>query len=438
MNSSFVVNKRARAILTIVIVMLVALLAALVVVFYNVLQPAGLPDSASKAPTGLVWVRSMYGFGPSADEQLKAPTSVAVAPNGDIYAADPSRSRVMVFRSDGTFKRLLHTGAGGTGPGQFVRPESLDVDDEGYVFIADSWAKKVVVMNAAGEFVREFAVDQQARGVCVDADKVYVLDIGHVIVFDKQGNRIGAFGVRGAKPGQLDAYQGIVARDGKVFVADAFNKRLQRFTQTGELDWAVPGGIAERSVVAGKKAGSDESSSAAVPDHRWDLPQDLVFDGRGRLVVIDAFRFEIAVVDPDTGKAIAQYGEFGALDGQLFYPSSIDYDPVRDWFVVADTQNNRVQIVTIPNSGRPGAAMVWRATASPFRYLAVPVALLVLALALTVWSLKRYRARMSASAATAGMPDGATVDREGFWSEEDEASEPAAEKIVADDTGEVA
>lgn len=388
--------QRTRVSLIIAIALLVALLGGLLYLFYNLLQPAGGPDASAEKASDMVWVRSMYGFGPHQDEQLQAPASVAIAPNGDVYATDPVRSRVMIFRPDGTFKRLLHTGSGGTGEGQFVRPESLDIDQDGNVYIADSFSRKVIVFDRDGQYLREWPVDLQARGIVASEGKVYVLDVGHVIVFDTEGNRLGAFGQRGPKPGQIDAYQGIAARDGFIYLADSFNKRLESFDESGSLKWVVPGGTASRSGPASRTAtGKDESASDKVPEHRWDLPQDLVFDGNGRLIVVDAFQFELAVVDPKTGKVEAKYGEFGRNDGEFYYPTSIAYDPRRDWFAVADTQNNRIQIVRIPDSGNPASAAVWRAVSSPYRYLIIPAALLafgvIAAIALAGWLSRRKR-----------------------------------------------
>ncbi|TLM97895.1 MAG: hypothetical protein FDZ75_03570 [Actinobacteria bacterium] len=384
-------SSRARTVLIVAIALLLALLIGLVIVFYNLLKPAGLPETAGGGEDALTWVRSMYGFGPAADEQLFAPISVAIAPNGDVWAADQTRARIMVFRSDGTFKRLIHTGGGGTAKGQFQRPESLAFDADGNAWIADTQAGKIIALTQDGRFIRELPAEAQARGVAVDGDKVYMLDLGKVIVFDRNtGKKITSWGVRGAAPGQIDAYQGIVAKDGIVYVADSFNKRLQAFQDDGKLLWVVPEGSATREGPGSRKGtGSDSSASEAVPDHRWDLPQDLVFDARGRLVVIDAFQFELAAVDPKTGKVQAKYGDFGTADGQFFYPTSIAYDPARDWFAVADTQNNRIQIVRIPNSGGGAGSGVWRALSSPYRYLAIPLGLLLIAIALAVWAVWR-------------------------------------------------
>lgn len=388
-DTSSVPSMRPRIFLGIAVVLLLVLLAVLVGMFYNLIKPTGLPGG-TQGIDGMVWVRSMYGFGPTQDEQLRQPSSVAIAPNGDVYATDPMRARIMIFRADGTFRRLLHTGAGGTEEGQFIRPESIDIDESGDVYIADSWAGKIIVFDAEGSYSREWPVETQARGVHVSDGKVYVLDVGKVLVFDTQGEELGSFGTRGPAPGQIDAYQGVVQNNGVIYVAESFNKRLQAFDESGTVLWTVPDGTAARP---GPRASATRTPSAsasdAVPDHRWDLPQDVTVDARNRLVVVDAFQFEIAVVDPKTGKVQARYGEYGREEGQFFYPTSIDYDPVRDWFAVADTNNGRIQIVRIPDSANPGAATAWRAASSPFRYLAVPGLLLFVALGLGAWSARK-------------------------------------------------
>ncbi len=387
---------RPRVLLTIAIVLLLAILLALVVVFYNLIKPTGLPGG-TQGIDGMVWVRSMYGFGPTEDEQLRQPSSVAIAPNGDIYATDPMRARVMIFRSDGTFRRLLHTAGGGTEKGMFIRPEAIDIDDAGDVYIADSWAGKIIVFDSQGRYSREWPVEGQARGVGIADGRVYVLDIGRVLIYSREGEKLAAFGARGNMPGQIDAYQGITARKGVIYVADSLNKRLQAFDESGSVLWTVPGGPASRSGPRPSEAPTDSSSaSEAVPDHRWDLPQDLVFDGHNRLVVADAFQFELTVVDPRSGKAQARFGEYGREEGQFYYPTSIAYDPVRDWFAVADTNNNRIQIVRIPDSANPSAAVGWRAISSPFRYLAIPALLLLAAIILGLWSSRRLWGRRSA------------------------------------------
>lgn len=372
---------RTRWVLMLVVIMLVTLLAVLVALFASLLRPVGLPSGAPAAkPDAMEWVRSLYGYGPSAAEQVLSPSSVAIGPNGDIYVTDPTRSRVLLFSVDGTPKGELKSETPGIEMGSFVRPEALDVAENGDIFIADSQAKKVIVFNRDKEFVREYPVDQMARGVYTADNKVYVLDVGKVIVFDIGGKRLSAFGSRGKLPGQIDAYQGIAAKNGTIYIADSYNKRLQAFDESGSLLWARP---------------EAATSTAQGGDAGWDLPQDLTFNGKGELVVVDAFSFNLTVVNPKTGARGKSYGEFGRAEAQFYYPTSVAYDERRDWFVVADTQNNRVQVVRLPRSAaEPLEASVWRLLSSPYRYLGPPACVLLLAVAFAAWSawsmLRRY------------------------------------------------
>lgn len=394
--------KRPRLILLIAIILLIILLLGLVGAFFLLVRPQGSSEQAEAGPTEFSWIRSLYGYGPSIEEQLRAPSSVAIAPGGDVYVTDQIRGRILIFRPDGTFRRLLRTGEGGTGKGQFIRPEAIDIDENGDLYIADGWAKKIIVFSDAGEFVREWPVDVQARGVYTDDGKVYVLDLGKVLVFDRSGKKLQSWGSRGPNPGQIDAYQGIAAKDGIVYIADSFNKRIQAFKESGELLWCVPGGVAGRGGPASRAVtGTSESASKDVPNHRWDLPQDLTFDGEGNLVVADAFQFQLVVVDPKTGKAKGQYGEYGTSDGEFNHPTSVDYDARRHWFAVADTLNNRAQIVELPEAGGFSMASVWRVLSSPFRYLIIPLLLLILA-AIAAVIFGRVIARRASVSATAG------------------------------------
>lgn len=369
---------RARAILGMVIGMLLLLLAFLVLVFFRLLNPIGDEQRSSRQSDGLLWVRSIYGFGPSPSEQLESPSSVAIGPDGLIYATDPIRARIMVFRPDGTFVRLIRTASTTAGSGNLARPESIAVGDDGLVYVADSWLTKVIVFDHRGRFVREWPVDRQARGLAVGRDSVYVLDVGEVIIFDRTGHRRLAFGTRGNGEGQLDAYQGITARDGRIYVADSYNRRIQVFDERGKLLLAVPSGTVSPAGASLEATSSDASSSTAVPSHAWSLPQDLVFDRAGRLIVVDAFNFELAAVDPSTLKVTASYGSYGRVDGQFYYPTSVAYDHKRDWFAVADTQNDRIEIVRLPGSGASALSGAWRLVSSPYRYLVIPLLLLAL------------------------------------------------------------
>ncbi|MDA3936093.1 MAG: NHL repeat-containing protein [Actinomycetota bacterium] len=317
------------------------------------------------------WQRSIYGYGPSEEEQLLMPTSVAISPEGDIYVTDPIRSRVLVFDSAGDFIRAVDSLADDGSTALFVRPEAIDVDaDNGDLYIADSRTSRIVVFSDRGEYVRDWTVPGQARGLKVTDEQVLVLGLGRVTTYDKLGNELSGFGTRGSRPGQIDAYLGIESDGDRIYIADSFNKRIQAFSMDGELIWTYPGSVADSSSASVEATGNTEAEEAATDeDHEYQLPQDLVLDGAGRLVVVDAFRFELVVINAEDGQVVNSYGEYGRYDGELYFPTSIDYDFERDWFVVADTQNNRVQIVRLPGSAGSVLAPLRRLTKSPSRYV---------------------------------------------------------------------
>lgn len=350
------------------------------------------------------WQRSLYGYGPTEEDQLLMPTSVAVSPAGAMYVTDPIRSRIMVFGADGQPIRVIAGQESTDTPVRFVRPEAVDVDpDNGDLYVADSQLSQVVVFDEAGELVRAWQVDNRVRGVKVTTTDVFVLGLGQVTTFDKQGVQTSSFGTRGSASGQIDAYLGIESDGERIFIADSFNRRIQAFSLDGTLIWDYPHADTGGEAAATEETAHPDAEAATADDadeeFDWQLPQDLVLDGAGRLVVVDAFRFEIVVVDPESGKVVETYGEYGQHDGQFYFPTSIDYDYERDWFVVADTQNNRAQVVWIPGSKGSVLAPARRLIDSPSKYLLLPEAVFVVVVLIALIRLVRMLRRRRALSA---------------------------------------
>jgi len=375
-------------VLVIILGILLLLLAGVSYFFVRVLIPAGLPEDTEPVG-GMTWVRSIYGFGPSADEQLVGPTAVAVAPDGTIYATDPQRARVLVFHPDGTFRGLIHTGPGGTAEGQIGRPGDLAVDADGLVYITDVTNGKVIVFDEAFKYVREWT-SEQALGIDVVGESVYVRAGGEIVQYALDGTEKSRVGERGrGKGAAIEPAGGITADGTRVYIADALNQSLKAFDPAGSLLWVSP--EAGDTGVSASTTGSVEATAGlpAVTDIPIDLPQDVAFDAAGRLVAVDAFSFSILVMDPATGAVEQRYGREGQSDGLFIYPSSIAYDAARDWFVVADTANNRVQIVRIEGSGGGIGQAATRMLSSPLRVCAIPLAALLLALAVLFGTRRR-------------------------------------------------
>jgi DNA-binding beta-propeller fold protein YncE len=108
------------------------------------------------------------------------PTSIAIAPNGDIFVAEghaPSNgnSRIMKFASDGRF--LATWGSKGSVPGQFMGPHGLAFDSKGRLYVADRGNNRVTVFDQRGKQLDEMTQFGSPGGLFIDGnDILYVAD----------------------------------------------------------------------------------------------------------------------------------------------------------------------------------------------------------------------------------------------------------------------
>jgi DNA-binding beta-propeller fold protein YncE len=187
--------------------------------------------------------------GPPSENQPFTPWGIAVAPNGSVYVSDLHANRVYQFTSEGGLLRSW--GGLGTGDGEFTGPTGIVVSPVGEVYVVDSLGYRVEVFTSEGEFLRGWGdwcdlYIHPGRG-CRDPDGPGPLESGD---------------------GQLSSPWGITLdADGRVYVADSANKRIQVFTLEGEflLKWGVLG------------RGPGE----------FDNPVGVAVDGRGGVYVAD-------------------------------------------------------------------------------------------------------------------------------------------------------
>jgi sugar lactone lactonase YvrE len=364
-------GSRTRFALAAVLVLLMLLLGVLGWFIVGVLQPAGVPTSAS-LPPGLEWVRSIYGFGPGKGQQFVSPNHTAIGPDGTIWVTDQGASRVLGFNPDGTFKAQLRQ------PKVMQRPEGITVSAAGDIYVCDFGLGNVVVFSPDGRVLRWWRVEAKDLPiqVAVKGDRAVVTAMSGVYVFSTEGKLVAKWGSRGKADDQLDLAEGIViGPDDTLYIADTHNAKIKAFTMAGKLLWVGPKG----ATVAPKKGGMSD----AAFDKSLQLPAGMTFDGNGRLVFVDPFSFQIIVLDTkDKGSIVGRYGDSGQSDGHFVYPLGISYDPARDWFAVADTSNLRVQIVRIPGSSSNALAGLRRAASGgPVWLCSVPLLLLLIALA---------------------------------------------------------
>ncbi len=195
----------------------------------------------------------------------------------------------------------------GTGPGQFNHPRGLALGPDGDVYVVDSDNHRVQVFGPDGSFRREWGSHcNLALGLgCVDPDGAGPLELGD---------------------GQFQEPWGIaVAQDGRVYVADTWNHRIQVFAPDGTFltKWGTYG----------------QTDRAT-----WLFygPRDIAIDASGRVFVTDTGNKRVVVFDQE-GNYLDQWGSAGAGPGQFEEPVGIDLDAEGNIYV-ADTWNQRVQV----------------------------------------------------------------------------------------------
>jgi streptogramin lyase len=138
------------------------------------------------------------------------PTSVAIAPNGNIFVAEGhaptfGNSRIMKFDRNGKF--ITTFGHVGSGDGEFKSPHVIVFDSQGRLFAADRSNSRVDIFDQDGKFLTAWKQFGRPSGIWIDKnDVLYVSDSESEDAPDrnpgcKRGVRIGS-----AKTGKVDYY----------------------------------------------------------------------------------------------------------------------------------------------------------------------------------------------------------------------------------------
>ncbi len=232
----------------------------------DVMAPAGTfnePWGVAVAPDGSVYVAdtwnnriqkftadgefiTMWGQFGAAESHYHfwGPRGVAVDTQGRVFVTDTGNKRVVIFDSNGN--DLAAFGGAGMGVGQFDEPVGIAVDDQGRVYIADTWNMRVQVMIPDGDsltYSTNLEWDVNAwYGDSLDNKPFLAVDsryhtfvadpvTGRVLEFSPQGIFMRAWGGYGSGSNEIGIVGGLaVDPEGRVWVSDALNNRLMRFT----------------------------------------------------------------------------------------------------------------------------------------------------------------------------------------------------------------
>ncbi|MDO8963002.1 MAG: hypothetical protein Q7W30_00740 [Coriobacteriia bacterium] len=336
--------------LTVILVILVIWL------IYLLLRPGGLVARGGADVAGLTPLLTITGPGKGANPDFKKPMGAAFGIDGRIYVSDTGNNRVCVFDRDGGFlfefggfgvRKALPGGTFSWSPGRMDYPIGISVDPtDGSVYVADFRNDQIQRFSADGSFTAAFpdptkpvgrgSSGQEGTGIAVTdvaarGGKVYATDAYQVFVFGSDGRLIRQFGKPGVGPTDLDHPNGIAAGpDGRVYVSDSNHARVIAFDARGARLWAygelpLDGAASETSGALG-------------------MPRGLAVDGAGTVYVADSFLFGLVALSPDGG-LIGRFGQRGDVPAEFNFPNDVDE---RDGLLlVADKENNRVQVLTL-------------------------------------------------------------------------------------------
>lgn len=165
--------------------------------------------------------------------------------------------------------------------------------------------------------------------------RIYVVDGGHarVQVFSSAGLSVGAFGERGAGPGQMWRPSDVaVSPDGRlVYVVDRGHRRIMEFRPS--VDCLVVPRV--RSCFVRHWGGRGRGPGL------FEAPTGIAVDGSGLIYVVDQAFNQIQVFEPRDLEHRMTFGETGTEGGGLLNPTDLDIGP--DGLIwVADHDNHRL------------------------------------------------------------------------------------------------
>jgi DNA-binding beta-propeller fold protein YncE len=260
---------------------------------------------------------------PAEGARVPAPRAVHATAQGDVYVLD-NAGRVVAFDAKGHVTRQWWMPDHSVG-----KPEKICLLKDGRLVVADTHYHRLVFFDCdgrelarlgghghgPGEFVYPVAITQDG------GENLYVCEYGdnhRVQKFTSNGTFVLQFGAFGTAAGEFQRPSGITWCEGRLYVADAFNNRIQVFSEEGEF-----------LEVLG-------SSNDAVSLH---YPYDIAAAERGDLYVVEYGAGRVSKLDR-SGRLLGRFGTTGTDDGCFSTPWGLSVCGKSVY--VADTGNRRV------------------------------------------------------------------------------------------------
>ena len=259
---------------------------------------------------------------PAEGASIPAPRAVHSTDEGEVFVLD-NGGRVLVYDEKGALLRRWWMPDYSIG-----KPEKIVRLKDGRLAVADTHYHRVVFFDNAGEVTGMFGSLGHEPGQFIypvavvedDVRNLYVAEYGdndRVQKFSPEGEFLLQFGRPGTSSGEFQRPSGMVWRVGKLYVVDAFNNRIQVFSDAGEF----------LEVLGGE-------------DGTLHYPYDIALSPSDELFVVEYAGGRVSKFNLE-GKLLGRYGEPGSAEGQFSNPWGMTVSPSGMIFV-ADTGNRRM------------------------------------------------------------------------------------------------
>ncbi len=282
------------------------------------------PNNKIKIYNGDGTYFNSFGSWGQGNYEFDHPTFVSISPvNGDIYVADSYNRRVQVFTANLEYKATLGvTGEIGSDDNHFGYPQGIAIDESGNIFIGDldNYRVQKCSLNDSGyaceTLIGEPGVNDGEfghivpRGIVLDDEgRVYVADDwnSRVQVFDANGAFLTS--IEGRRDMPFATVEGVAAnKSGEVFIADLLHHSIQIFSP-GVPNWKQVNlnGFGNRSIAMASSIAEFESQ-LYVGTANWG-------DGGNIWRSTDGEHWTSVSNSLDPGSTITDLEQFG---GQLY------------------------------------------------------------------------------------------------------------------------
>ncbi|TAF73616.1 MAG: hypothetical protein EAZ53_12250 [Bacteroidetes bacterium] len=281
----------------------------------------------------------------SNNNQPFSPSGIHIANNGFVYLVEQQNHRIQILTQSGNNVGLYASfGTQGTGNNQFNTPVDIATDSQGKIYVADYSNHRIQILTQSGTNIGYYSTFGSVQGsganqlnspwsVSIDNnDMVYIADMinNRIQVLTSNGTNFGLFtsfgGTQGNGNDQLYWPQGIcIGNNGKVYVTDFVNKRLQVLT------------------IVGNSIGIYATYNYQIQNIR-----DVAVDNDEKIYLITAGSSIKVITQNGTNLGLyTVFGNHGNSQNQLDNPLNINISNENKIFI-SDSYNNRISVWAQP------------------------------------------------------------------------------------------